>query len=304
MKEHRAHLEVAQLAYSGGETEHSCLGGHHIAGEGGDPTAGEEVPAAGLPDHGASRRLPGGTSGSQHRGWVLAAVLASGEPALLSALPAAYLWGPDQRHATGAGGALPHRAMCRRDTYASSPPLCSEDATKCRGIPVTTVPRTLVDLARVLPEPRLARACHEVEVRYETTPEHVEAVLARLPNAPGARTLRRILHGDVQVTLSRLEAGFLKRLEGSANPTPAEMSSAAAPGRTCSRTWADALENPRLMLRELSALLVSNPGWLFLWNTNPGEPAANRAGPAFIAAVRVSTTPPRSGRARRGGGAC
>ena len=40
----------------------------------------------------------------------------------------------------------------------------------------------------------------------------VEAVLERRPNSPGAAKLRQILHGEVRVTLSKLEARFLERL--------------------------------------------------------------------------------------------
>lgn len=86
------------------------------------------------------------------------------------------------------------------------------DATVWRGIPVTTVPRTLVDLAAVLSVDDLARACHEAEVRYRTTPHDVEKVLERRPKSPGARKLREILYGDHRVTLSKLEAAFLQRL--------------------------------------------------------------------------------------------
>jgi len=70
-----------------------------------------------------------------------------------------------------------------------------EDATVWRGIPVTTVPRTLVDLAAYLPEDDLARACHEAGVRHHTTPAMVDAVLARRPNRPGAAKLRAIMRG-------------------------------------------------------------------------------------------------------------
>ena len=58
------------------------------------------------------------------------------------------------------------------------------DVTLWRGIPVTTVARTLVDLAAVLGADDLARACHEAEVRYGTTPSQVEAVLAGRPQSP------------------------------------------------------------------------------------------------------------------------
>ena len=57
--------------------------------------------------------------------------------------------------------------------------LAREDTTHWKGIPVTSPPRTLVDLAAVLSAEALARACHEAGVRYGTAPRHVEAVLKR-----------------------------------------------------------------------------------------------------------------------------
>src|SRR5205823_784396 len=51
------------------------------------------------------------------------------------------------------------------------------DVTEVRGIPVTTVARTLVDLAAEMADDELARACHEAGVRYRTTPKQVKAVL-------------------------------------------------------------------------------------------------------------------------------
>jgi very-short-patch-repair endonuclease len=92
--------------------------------------------------------------------------------------------------------------------------------TTHRGIPVTTVAETLVDLARDLPLDGLARACHEAGIRYRTTPKQVEGVLARRPNAPGAANLRRILRGDTKVVLSELERRFLQLLREHALPLP------------------------------------------------------------------------------------
>ena len=86
------------------------------------------------------------------------------------------------------------------------------DEAMWRGIPVTAVPRTLVDLAAALPFDDLARACHEAGVRHGATPAAVEAVLARRPTSAGATNLRRILSGEARVTLSTLEARFLARL--------------------------------------------------------------------------------------------
>ena len=88
------------------------------------------------------------------------------------------------------------------------------------AIAVTTVARTLVDLAAVLSLDALARACHEAGVLHGTTPAHVEAVLARRPTSPGAAKLRRVLHGDVRVTLSKLERRFLALLKAEGFPLP------------------------------------------------------------------------------------
>jgi len=57
-------------------------------------------------------------------------------------------------------------------------------------------------------------------VLYATTPEQVEVALARRPSSPGARTLRRILHGGIPVTLGRLESRFLERLRQVRLPLP------------------------------------------------------------------------------------
>jgi hypothetical protein len=96
----------------------------------------------------------------------------------------------------------------------------ASDATAWRGIPVTTIPRTLVDLAAVLPPDALARACHEAEVRYRVTPAAVEAVLARRRNATGTGELRPVLWGEVPVSLSRLEVAFIDRLRDAGLPIP------------------------------------------------------------------------------------
>src|SRR3954463_2607918 len=87
-----------------------------------------------------------------------------------------------------------------------------------KGIPVTSVPETLVDLAAVLTEDELARACHEAGVRYRTTPRQVEAVLPT--NAPGAGRLRAIMSGEARAPLSHLERAFFEPLRDAGLPLP------------------------------------------------------------------------------------
>jgi hypothetical protein len=95
-----------------------------------------------------------------------------------------------------------------------------EDRMAWRGVPVTSVPRTLVDLAEVLSLDALARACHEAGVRFGTTPRSVERVLGRRPNAPGAAKVRAVLGGDAPVTLSALERRFVALMRGAGLPLP------------------------------------------------------------------------------------
>ncbi|MFL5866143.1 MAG: type IV toxin-antitoxin system AbiEi family antitoxin domain-containing protein [Thermoleophilaceae bacterium] len=148
----------------------------------------------------------------------LAAVFACGEGALLCGRAAGYL----QQLIQG-GPPIPEvvaPVKRRRRGVVTHRVHRVEDGTRLAGIPITTVPRTLVDLAKHLGDEELARACHEAGVRYGTTPRHVEAVLERRPNAPGAAKLRRICSGDSRVILSRLEKQFLRRLREAALPLP------------------------------------------------------------------------------------
>jgi hypothetical protein len=109
------------------------------------------------------------------------------------------------------------------------------EATTHRGIPITTVPRTLTDLAAVLSLDDLARACHEAGVRYGTTPRQVEEILVKRPNSKGAGNLRQNLSGDVHVTLSKLERAFLKRLREAGLPLP--ITNKRAHGRRVDCRW-------------------------------------------------------------------
>ena len=148
----------------------------------------------------------------------LAAVRAGGSAARLSGLPAAYLLGLLKGPAPRPEISAPtnRRVPGVRSRRVREPGV----AIVCRGVPVTSVPQTLVDIASSLDESVLARACHEAGVRYSTTPADVAAVLASRPNLPGAGQLRRILEGEAPVSLSRLESRFLAHLRSDGLPPP------------------------------------------------------------------------------------
>lgn len=150
----------------------------------------------------------------------MAAVKAGGEGAVLSGMAAAWWQGLVK------GAAPPPEVTARGERrvegirFRRSRRMHPLDVATYKGIPITTVPRTLLDMAAELSPGDLARACHEAWIRHGTTPAHVDAVLARSPNAPGAGRLRRVMRGDERVTLSKLERGFLSLLEAHGLPLP------------------------------------------------------------------------------------
>jgi hypothetical protein len=187
---------------------------------------------AGLTRHHIQDRLDRGALLAVHRGvyrvghrapsveaHYLAAVFACGAEARLTGPAAAHLFGLLKGSAPPPHVTTPLKrriagAAVRRGWIEP------RDRTTFRGIPTTTVPRTLVDLAADLPLDALARACHEAGVRYRTTPAHVAAVLQHRPNTPGAGKLKRIIEGDAPVTLSALERRFLELLREHGLPLP------------------------------------------------------------------------------------
>jgi Transcriptional regulator, AbiEi antitoxin len=149
----------------------------------------------------------------------MAAVLACGDGAVLSGKAAGYLWGLIK------GSAPPPEVTTPKDRKVKGVRTKRArheeiNATTRHGIPITTVPRTLVDLSSMLSSADLARACHEAGVLHGTTPRQVEEVLTKRPTTPGAKQLRKVMKGDVHVTLSGLERRFLKRLREAGLPEP------------------------------------------------------------------------------------
>ena len=86
------------------------------------------------------------------------------------------------------------------------------------GVPITTVPRVLLDLAPRSAPGNLTRMCHEAWIHHHTTPGQIAACVARNPHKPGATKLRRA-HG-ADVLLSHLENGFKALLRRSGLPPP------------------------------------------------------------------------------------
>ncbi len=152
-----------------------------------------------------------------HEARYTAAVKACGEGAVLSGPAAAYVYGLVKGNAPIPHVTGPRERRVKGIVTKRSPQI---ERVVHRSIPITSVARTLVDLAATLPPADLARACHEAGVRYGTTPAQVEQVLCRRRNSPGAAKLRAVLSGEVPVTQSLLERRFLGLLDEHRLPRP------------------------------------------------------------------------------------
>lgn len=166
-------------------------------------------------------RLDRGVYALGHRalcpeGHWMAAVLACGAGAVLSHRSAARVWGlrpwsgpvevtvPTSGGARRRAGAIVHRSQD-----------LSPSATSCeRGLPVTTVARTIVDLAGVVPPHHLRRAVERAEQQELFDLRAIEEVLAARRTQPGTRALRALLADarahDLPTTRSDHEAAFLQ----------------------------------------------------------------------------------------------
>jgi very-short-patch-repair endonuclease len=162
------------------------------------------------------RRLQAGHLHRLHRGvyavghsgitWdarCLAAVMACGAGAALSHRAAArgflLLRGSQPIEVTAQRGAAPKEGLILHRSRSLGP----QDRTVVDAIPCTTVARTLVDLAEVLDDRRLADAVHQAEFHRVLDLNEIERVLARVPGRSSRHKLRRALESDDPPPLSR-----------------------------------------------------------------------------------------------------
>ena len=184
----------------------------------------EQLAAAGVGNSGISDWVRYGRLHRLHRGiyayghdrlriegrW-LAAVLACGPGAALSHRSGARLWEMRQSSTGLIDVTVPSRNGRIRRTgirVHRSGRLAPEEVTAARGIPVTTVARTLLDLADVLDPQALRRAITEAEYRNRFDLTTLNAVVENNPGRRGAKLMRAV-NAAGHRTRSPLEDRFL-----------------------------------------------------------------------------------------------
>ena len=159
----------------------------------------------------------------------MAGVLACGDAAVLSHLPSAALWRLAEVRGLRPEVTLPHETRDGRRvnrpgvTIHRSRWLPAEHLAVRYGIPVTTPPRTLLDLTGTVSPSRLRRAFEAADRLELLDVAELAAICDQATGRRGIGRLRRLVaeHRELPWTRSELERRFLRLCERAGIPRPA-----------------------------------------------------------------------------------
>lgn len=193
-----------------------------------------QLRALGLSDDAVQRRVRAGRLHRVYRGiyavghtvlgregrW-LAAVLACGEGAVLSHRSAAAHWGLLPTNATRIDVTIPRaRASNATIRLHRSRSLIARDTTTRQGIPITSVPRTLLDLAATVQADRLERALAQAQQLRLYDHCAITDLLARANGHRGKQRLAEATALDPKLTASDWEVRLLNLVRAAGLPEP------------------------------------------------------------------------------------
>jgi predicted transcriptional regulator of viral defense system len=153
----------------------------------------------------------------------LAGVLACGEGAVLSHQPATAHWHLWSGWAGKVHVTVPSKRRPARGIRLHKGFLPPDEMTVHRGIPITTVPRTIFDMAATLRPRQVERLMNEAEVLRLWDPLSLHDLLDRYPRRPGAPAVRAALIARSEgatFTRSDLEEMFIELLDEAGLPRP------------------------------------------------------------------------------------
>jgi predicted transcriptional regulator of viral defense system len=194
-----------------------------------------QLRAQGLSDDAVRRRVRAGRLHRLHHGVYavghtvlrsearrLAAVLACGEGAVLSHRSAAAHWGLLPTGATRIDVTIPRtaRAGDAKIRLHHSRSLIAYNTTTHQGIPITSVARTLLDLAATVRPDRLERALAQAEHLELYDHRAITDLLARSNGHRGQKALTEATALDPKLTKSEWEVRMLRLVRTAALPEP------------------------------------------------------------------------------------
>jgi hypothetical protein len=164
-----------------------------------------------------------GHEGLTREGRWMAGVLACGAGAVLSHQTATAHWRlwsgwAGKVHVTLAAKRAPDPAIRTHRVL-----LPEDEVTIHHAIPVTTVPRTIFDMAAILRPRQVERLMNEAEVLRLWDPLSLHDLLDRYPRRPGSRTVRAALVARSEgatFTRSGVEEMFIELLDEAGLPRP------------------------------------------------------------------------------------
>jgi hypothetical protein len=246
------------------------------------------------------------------RGRWTAAVLACGPNAVLSHADAGWLWGilrggSGPIHVTVPRSRVGHEGIKVHRVRGLDP----RDHGRLHNIPVTSLARTLLDLAEILSPRRLARALEEAERLHLFDLGEIHAVIER---NPGRRGIRSLLAGcgaaleEARHTKSDLERDLLDVCPEIGVPLPAtnvmvegEMVDAHWPGTTLIielQSWEWHRTRQAFERDSAKAIKLEAAGYRVLPVTSRGLASLRRTLPALLDSSRTRPARGRGAPAR------
>jgi very-short-patch-repair endonuclease len=155
------------------------------------------------------------------KGHWMAAALAYGPDAVISHRTAAALWGIGTS-TWKIDVTTAHSKVSRDNVRHHTAPLPPEDVTIHDGIPVTTIARTILDVAAKLRIDPLTRVLESADRAELADLNALNRVMASRPRAPGIRKLKAVLNDyrGTADTRSRLERDFRALIHRAKLPEP------------------------------------------------------------------------------------
>jgi uncharacterized protein DUF559 len=193
----------------------------------------------------------------------MAAVLSAGADAVLSHRSAGVLWRilpsmsiePEVTRGT--------RFESRPGLRAHSGVLRADEITRLNEIPVTSAPRTMLDIAELSTMHQLEKALNELEVQGIIDKLSIPDLLKRYPRKRGSARLKALLADEGAargVTRKELEERFARILDGTDLPRPQLNVDIAVRGRFFE---ADCLWREQRLIIELDGRAVHGTGRAF-----------------------------------------
>ena len=147
----------------------------------------------------------------------MAAVLACGDGAALSHRDACAVHGIRPCSRPVLEVTVPRKQRARPGIQLHAARLPVDEITAVRGIPVTTVPRSILDLAAIRPRHEVEAALREAEVRRLYDPLSLGDLVERHPGHRGSGAVRAVLAllaAGGEISKERMVALFLSVLDG------------------------------------------------------------------------------------------